>query len=291
MHYDGFSKHHPLTNFLFFLGAILFGVLFQHPAYLLAGMVCAGVYYVLLQGRIALKAIVKILPLWLIVALINPIFNTQGSHILFYLFGRPYTGEALAYGFAVGSILVITLLWFGCYNQIMTEDKFTVLFGNLAPSLSLLLVMVFRLIPNLVSRAGQIRDARRAIGKGGENLPLKEKITQGMTVLTALTGWALEGSIVTADSMRSRGYGAAKRTCFQIYQMRPGDYVALFATAVGALVTIIGAITGATDATYTPQISSAPVNMFLPFYCIYLLIPTMIHVKEVLLCRIFISKI
>ncbi len=291
MHYDGFSKHHPLTNFLFFLGAILFGLLFQHPAYLLAGIICAGIYYVLLQGRTALKAIAKMLPLWLMIALINPIFNTQGSHILFHLFGRPYTLEALAYGFAVGSILLITLLWFGCYNQIMTEDKFTVLFGNLAPSLSLLLVMVFRLIPNLLSRARQISNARHAIGKGGDDLPVKEKITQGMTVLTALTGWALEGSIVTADSMRSRGYGTTKRTCFQIYRMGFRDYLVLLAITITALITIIGAVMGATDATYTPQFWSSPVNIFLPFYCIYLLIPTFIHVKEVLLCRIFISKI
>ena len=291
MHTDGFSKYHPLTNFLFFFGAICFGVLFQHPAYLLAGVLCAGLYYALLHGRKSLKMFVGMLPLLLIVALINPIFNTQGSHILFHLFGRPYTMEALAYGFAVGSILVITLLWFGCYNQIMTEDKFTTLFGNLAPSLSLLLVMVFRLIPNLLSRARQISDARRAIGKGGDDLPLKEKITQGMAVLTSLTGWALEGSIVTADSMRSRGYGAAKRTCFQIYQMRLGDYLALTATVAAAIATIIGAAAGATDATYTPQLWSASVDIFLPIYCIYLLIPTFIHTKEVLLCRIFISRI
>ena len=291
MHRDGFSKHHPLINFLFFLGAILFGVLFQHPAYLLAGIICAGIYYVLLQGRTALKAIAKMLPLLLIVALINPLFNIRGSHILFHLFGRPYTLEALAYGFAVGSILVITLLWFGCYNQIMTEDKFTALFGNLAPSLSLLLVMVFRLIPNLTARTRQIRDARLAIGKGGDHLPVKAKIAEGMAVLTTLTGWALEGSIVTADSMRSRGYGTAKRTCFQIYQMRLGDWFTLLATVLTALFTIIGAAGGSVNATYTPDLWSAPVDIFLPFYCMYLLIPTFIHVKEVLLCRIFISRI
>lgn len=291
MQTNGFSKYHPLTNFLFFFGAICFGVLFQHPAYLLAGVLCAGLYYALLHGRKSLKMFGGMLPLLLIVALINPIFNIQGSHILFHLFGRPYTMEALAYGFAVGSILVITLLWFGCYNRIMTEDKFTTLFGNLAPSLSLLLVMVFRLIPNLLSHARQISDARRAIGKGGDDLPLKEKLTQGMAVLTSLAGWALEGSIVTADSMRSRGYGAAKRTCFQIYQMRLGDYLALAVTIATAIATIAGAATGATDATYTPRLWSAPVNIFLPIYCIYLLIPTLIHVKEVLQCRIFISRI
>lgn len=288
---DGFSKCHPVTNFLFFIGAICFGVLFQHPAYFLAATLCAGMYYLLLQGRKALKRIALMLPLFLIVAAINPIFNTQGSHVLFFLFGRPYTMEALFYGFAVGGILIITLLWFGCYNHVMTEDKFTALFGNLAPSLSLLLVMVFRLIPALLSKATQITNARRCIGKGAENGTYKEKLKSGMTVLMTLTGWALESSILTADSMRSRGYGTARRSSFQIYRMKRSDWCLLLFTTVTAVLTIIGAAKGVTDATYTPSLSAAPISVYLPIYCIYLLIPTFIHLKEVLLCRIFISKI
>lgn len=288
---NGFSKYHPLTNFLFFLGAISFGVLFQHPAYLLTGVLCAGIYYLLLKGRQTIKSIAMMLPLWLAVTLINPLFNTQGSHILFLLFGRPYTLEALVYGMAVGSILVITLLWFGCYNCIMTEDKFTALFGNLAPSLSLLLVMVFRLIPNLLTKAKQIADARRFIGKGAENGSLKEKIQNGMTVLLTLTGWTLESGILTADSMRSRGYGTAKRSNFQIYRFNGADWQALIVLVMAAAATVWGAATGAVEATFTPALSSAPISVFLPVYCIYLLIPTYIHLKEVLLCRIFISRI
>ncbi len=288
---DGFSKCHPVTNFLFFLGAICFGVLFQHPAYLLAALVCAGTYYVLLQGRKALKSMSMMLPMVVVVAAINPLFNIRGDHILFTLFGRPYTLEALGYGFAVGAILVITLLWFGCYNHVMTEDKFTALFSNLAPSLSLLFVMVFRLIPNLLSKARQITDARRSIGMGAENASFKERLNHGITVLLTLTGWALESSIFTADSMRSRGYGTAKRTSFHIYRMTASDWYLLLFTAVTAIITVWGAATGAVTATYTPVFSAAPVTVFLPIYCIYLLIPTFIHVKEVLLCRIFISRI
>ncbi len=288
---DGFSKCHPATNFLFFAGAICFGVLFQHPAYVIVGILCAALYYLLLQGRKAVKHMVLMLPLILAVAFINPLFNTRGSHILFLLFGRPYTLEALLYGFAVGGILVITLLWFGCYNCVMTNDKFTALFGNLAPALSLLLVMVFRLIPGLLAKAKQITDARRAIGKNAENAPLKEKLKHGMTVLLALTGWALESSVLTADSMRSRGYGAAKRSSFQIYRFTLSDGLLFITTVLLAGLTVWGAATGAVEATYTPVFSTAPVSVFLPIYCIYLLIPTFIHGKEALLCRIFISKI
>ena len=288
---NGFSKCHPVTNFLFFLFSICFGVLFQHPAYLLAGLLCAGTYYWLLAGRKALKTLLMLLPLLLIVAAVNPLFNTRGEHVLFTLFGRPYTLEALGYGFATGAMLVITLLWFGCYNQVMTEDKFTALFGNLAPSLSLLLVMVFRMIPNLMSKAKQITNARRSIGKGAEDAPVKEKIAHGMTVLLTLTEWAMESSIQTADSMRSRGYGTARRTSFQVYTMRRADWYLLAVTVFTAAITVWGAAAGAMTAEYTPNFSAASVSVFLPVYCIYLLIPTFIHLKEMLLCRIFISRI
>ena len=51
MRADAFSKRHPAVNFVFFLGAILGGMLNQHPAYLLAGVVSGAAYYLLLHGR------------------------------------------------------------------------------------------------------------------------------------------------------------------------------------------------------------------------------------------------
>ncbi len=291
MRTDGFSKLHPLTNFIFFLGAIGFGVVFQHPAYLAAGAAAGMLYYILLQGRKAFKSIAAILPLFLLVAVVNPLFNTRGDHVLFFLLGRPYTLEALCHGAGVGAILVITLLWFGCYNRVMTEDKFTALFGSLAPSLSLLLVMVFRLIPGLQRKAKQITGARRAIGMGSENATKKEKLRNATTVMLSLTGWSLESGIITADSMRSRGYGTAKRTHFHLYRMTASDWAALVWLTLTAVVTFWGVFWGHTAAAYTPTISFAPATPVLAGYCLFLLTPTIIHLKEVLLCRIFISKI
>ena len=288
---DGFSKCHPGVNFLFFIGAICFGVVFQHPLYLAAGLLCAGCYYLLLNGHRAWKSMGFMLAVFLAITLINPLFNTQGIHVLFRVFGRPYTAEALGYGAAVGAVLWITLLWFGCYNHVMTEDKFVALFGNLAPSLSLLLVMILRLIPNLIGKAKQITHTRRCIGKGVQDAPVKDKLSAGMTVLLTLSGWALENGITTADSMTSRGYGSTKRTGFQSYRFRGSDKWLTVIMLACLLLTAYGAFTGSTETVYTPHFSAAPVSVFLPVYCLFLLIPTYIHIKEVLLCRIFISKI
>lgn len=289
MHDDAFSKCHPLTNFVFFVGAIGFSVVVQHPLYLAASCAGAAVYLVLLNGRKGWKLILGMIPVFAALSVLNPLFNTYGQRVLFFVFGRPYTLEALYYGMAIGGIFVAMMLWFGCYSAVLTSDKFVCLFGSLIPALSLLLVMVLRMIPSLMRKAAQIMDARRAIGKGaGEGSHVREKVAAGMNVLSALTDWALEGSITTADSMRARGYGTAKRTSFQIYSMAASDWILLAAMVLLMALVILA---GGTEAAYTPVLSIAPPTWGLGAYCLYLLIPTVLHGKEALQWHISISKI
>lgn len=285
MRRDAFSEFHPAVNFIFFAGAIGFGVVFLHPAYLLSGAVCAAVYYLLLKGGRGWLLLLGLLPLFLILTIVNPLFNTAGSHVLFHLFGKPYTAEALLYGGAVAGILVVIMLWFGCYNAVMTADKFTSLFGNLIPSVSLLLVMVFRMVPNLIRKAGQIIGCRRSVGKH-TGAP-----SDGIAVLSALVSWVLEGSIITGDSMRSRGYGTATRSSFMIYRMTVRDWVLL-----GVLLALAGAVTaaavlGQTGTAFTPDFSCAAPSWGLLAYTAFLLIPAVLRTKEAIKWHISRSKI
>lgn len=286
---DAFSQYHPLTNFLFFVGAIGFCVVFQHPAYLAVGIGGAAVYYLLLHGRVGLHRLMGMLPVFLVVSGLNPLFNHYGSRALFTVFGKPYTLEALYYGMALGAMFVGMLLWFGCYSAVLTSDKFVCLFGSLIPSLSLLLVMILRMIPNLTRRAGEIAAARKCIGKGlGEGATNREKISGGLKQLSALTDWALEGSILTADSMRSRGYGSAKRTSFRIYHLCWRDWVLM--ALMGVLAALVIGL-GGTQASYTPKLWIPQPGWGLVCYGVYVLIPAAVHLQEELKWRIFVSRI
>lgn len=289
---DAFSKCHPAVNFLFFAGAIGLSVIIQHPAYLLAGTVTGAIYYLLLNGKKGIKTLLALLPIFLVLAAINPLFNTMGKTVLLHLFGRPYTREALLYGAATAAMLVIMLLWFGCYNKVLTSDKFTSLFGNLIPSISLLLVMVLRMVPNLIRKAKQIIGVRKSIGKGaGEAANAREKLKSGINVLDALTSWALEGSIVTGDSMRARGYGTAKRTSFMIYRMTPADWL-WTGVMLGLLgLTVTAACLGQFSAEFVPEIHLAKPSWGLATYTCYLLIPTALHIKEAIQWHISRSRI
>ena len=295
MKQDAFSKLHPAVNLLFFIGAICFGVLLQHPDYLLAGIFASGVYYFILNGKKGIRTILLMIPLFVFVTLFNPIVNTRGVTVLFTYFDRPYTLEALVYGVAVAATFVLMLLWFGCYGKVLTGDKFTCLFGNLAPSLSLLLVMVFRMIPNLLNKAKQIIGVRNSIGKGTEKSSFKDKLNSGMMVIGILTSWALEGSITTSDSMRSRGYGTSKRTSFMVYRMTKTDWISSLIMLVLLGVIIFFAVNGSMNAEFLPERNITPIKGFniIGFiaYLGYLMIPTILNIKEVIQWKISESKI
>lgn len=281
MGHDAFSKYHPAVNLVFFLGAIGCGVVIRHPAYVAGTVVTGAVYYLLLTGRRGWKLLGGMVPLFLFLTAINPLLNTQGQTRLFSIFGRPYTLEALYYGASIAGMFVSMTIWFGCYNHVLTSDKFTSLFGNLIPALSLLLVMVLRLVPTFLRKTKAISGARDAIGKGvGEGAGKKEKLENGLTVLGALTSWALEGSVVTGDSMRARGYGSARRSSFMLYTMGRGDW-ALLGIQLGLLIAVLASVfAGQAGADFTPTLEVTPISWGAAAYGAYLLIPTVLHIKE-----------
>ena len=110
---DAFSACHPAVNFVFFVGAIGCGVVFQHPAYLAVSIAASFLYYLFLGRRKALKPIAFMLVIVICLAAVNPIFNTRGEHLLFRVFDRPYTQEALVYGTALAGVFLTVFLWFG----------------------------------------------------------------------------------------------------------------------------------------------------------------------------------
>ena len=90
------------------------------------------------------------------------------------------------------------------------------------------------------------------------------------------------------DSLRARGYGAARRTSFRIYRMTSRDWELLGLSLVLAVIVILA---GGTAAAYTPELYIAPFSWGFVAYCAYLLIPTALHIKEAFQWHILRSRI
>ena len=283
---DRFATYHPAINFTFFLVAIVCGMILLHPAFLAISLLLSILYYLTIKGQKGWKLVCGMIPLLLVLSFINPLFNTYGEHVLItYFGGRPYTLEALCYGAALGSMMVSVLMWFACYNAVMTSDKFLFLFGKLAPSVTLVLTMVLRLVPSYQKKVAQMNGARRCIGKGTDTGTKKERVDHGITLLSVLTTWALEGSVVTSDSMRSRGYGCGKRTTFSIYRFEARDKALLTAMILLAGCVIFCCAKGGASVTYTPVLQvegfeNPYTKAGLTAYGAFLAIPSAINILE-----------
>lgn len=293
---DALSRCHPLVSFCFFIGAICLAALTMHPACILLSACCGICYYCLLKGRKAVRTLRMLIVLFAVVTLINPLLNTEGERVLGFVFGRPYTLEALIYGMVIAGLLCAVLVWAACFTAVMSSDKFITLFGRVIPAISLVLLMVLRLVPNMLRKTKQIAGARKAVGKGAaENASLKEKARDSLLVLSALLSWTLEGGLVTADAMRARGYQTGRRSSFRIMEMKAGDILLLVLMAVLAALAIVMVVSGGCDASFTPKLSVSPVGgryaLHFAAYAVFLALPVVLYIKETVLWTISRSRI
>ena len=274
---DAFSAYHPIINFLYFVLVLVFTMFFMHPISLVISLLSALAYSVCLNGTKAVRfSLTAILPMMLIAAVVNPIFNHEGATILTYLpSGNPLTLESMVYGVASAFMLAGVITWFSCYSAVMTSDKFVYLFGRVIPALSLVLSMTLRFVPKFKAQLQVVSEAQSCVGRDTANGSLLRRAKNGITILSILVTWSLENAIETADSMKSRGYGLPGRTAFSIYRFDGRDKLALLWLLFCGGYIILGWALGGLRWWYYPIISGAlmgafPVSLQLVYLALYL---------------------
>ena len=154
------------------------------------------------------------------------------------------------------------ILWFSCYNQIMTSDKFIYLFGRIIPAMSLMLSMALRFVPHFIAQLKVIRNGQKSVGMDVSNGKWFKKVRYALNMVSILVTWALENAIETADSMKSRGYGLKGRTAFSIYRFNRRDKILGGMLAVLFVVSGYGCCHGAAFSQYNPRILLAGFTIF-----------------------------
>ena len=251
---DAFSAFHPLANLSFFASVIGLSMFLMHPVFLTVSVLCAGGYLIyLLGGKGFFRQVGYLLPVLLFTAMLNPLFNHRGATTLFALLnGNPVTLESLCFGLASAVMMGATILWFNCCNAVFTTDKIIYLFGRIIPSLSLLISMTLRFIPRFKEYLQQTLRVLRAMRPPKTKI---ETLKQALTAFSATVSWAMEQSIVTADSMKSRGYGAAGRTAYANYRFEKRDAAALAAVALLDIGTIVPWLMGFLEWSFFPEMT------------------------------------
>ncbi|HBM99419.1 MAG TPA: cobalt transporter [Ruminococcus sp.] len=283
---DAFSQMHPIVNFIFFAFVIGFSMFIMNPACLLISLVCALFNVLYLNGKKAVRlSVLYLLPTIIIIAIVNPVFNHDGVTMLAYFpWDNPLTLESIIYGIATAVLLSSIVLWFSCFNEVMTSDKFIYLFGRIIPSLSLVLSMALRFVPGFIFQFNVIRNSQKCIGRDISDGKLLQRLKNAAKIISIMISWALENAIETADSMKSRGHGLKGRTAFSIYRFSKRDAAVLSIIIISGIILIIMSVLDVAKFRYFPSVKgnviSAPAIIYYALYFSLMIMPLAINVWE-----------
>ncbi len=278
------AGYHPIVSFSYFIVVIGTSMLYMNPVFQVISLIGALSYLIILDRYKTLKLIKFIFVMVLVIAIINMIFVNRGSTVLFYLRSNPVTLESLFYGFVSGLMLGSVMVWFSCYNEIMTSDKFLYIFGKITPTIALIVSMTLRLIPKLIEQTKIIANSQKTLGIDYNEGNISLKIKSCMRILSILVTWALEDAVQTADSMKARGYGIKKRTSFQIFEFINRDMVMLVYILISGMFLLAGYINGYGQLIFYPTIQKIDTDilsnmLYITFFIISIL-PSIQELRE-----------
>ena len=276
-----FATYHPAVCMLFFLAAIGFGFSTQHPVYVALSCVMSGAFLVYLRGwRPFLRTVGTCVPLVVFVGLLNSLFNAAGATVIWRWGPFCVCVEGLCYGVAMGGMLAAVLLWFACYNEVMTEDKFTYLFGRRLPTVSLMVSMISRWVPRMVSRGRSVHNSQEAL-IGGYDQSRRGTLRRGVRMATVLAGLGMEDSIQTADSMSARGYGSTTRTSYVLFRWHVREHVVLGLLVALAVANAMLLFADAGAFAFYPLVSSVEPSWGYATYALMLGTPFWVELERV----------
>ena len=285
MKQTAFAACHPAVNLLYFTLVLAFSMFFLHPFFLTASLLAAILCAVQMCGGAAVcRTACWLAPAAALAAAVNLAFTHEGATILAYLpSGNPLTLESIAYGTASAAMLSAIVLWFSCWNAVMSSDKLMYLFGRVIPALSLMLSMTLRFVPRFQAKFREVTAARHGMGLEPRGRNWLSKLKNAAAVFSIMVTWSLENAVETADSMKSRGYGLPGRTAFSLYRLGRRDKRLIGWLALCGAYTAAGWAAGGVRWRYYPTMRGAVTpysTSVLLAYFLLCLTPVLLQRKE-----------
>lgn len=268
---------HPAVYVLYYFTLIIFAFLYNDPYYLILFLICISVLIALQGISHEFKGLIKFfIPMSLLIIILNPLTSHVGTTQIYITRNFSITLEALIYGILMSTSLLIILLVFTSYNRAVSYQEMLYLFSKRFPHISMVIIMALRFVPLLSYRLSEVNKVFRFNQKrtlSGEGESRTDKIKKNANKLAVVVSWSMEESMLTAKSMKARGYGIKKRTSYLSYKFRRIDYLFLSLILITTITSIFGLLQGYGRIKIYPTISfNISENILSIYYLAFLIL-------------------
>ncbi len=230
---------HPLAWLAWLTGSAYLVLANQQPLHTILAVMALGVVFSWGSRRNSLaqgwRSFLKLgVGVWSIALLFNVLF-ARGGHLVLVrlpshwpLIGGAITLEAFLYGLASGGNLFATLLVFATFNLVVDRNR---LLRWVPPGLyqsGLIVSIALAFVPQMITSFQSIREAQAIRGHRVRG------VRDMIPLLVPLVTTALERSLILAESMESRGFGATRGS------PNGGQAPVQVTAAVGLLTMVLG---------------------------------------------------
>ena len=285
-----FDDMNPIAVAVYYLCVIAVTMFSMQPLMLSLSLLISVITCI--QNRsVGVRGHIFSVVLFVIAAVMNPIFVHNGATPLFYFNDNPITLEAVIYGVSAAGMTVAALYWLRSLSASLSSDKVMYIFGRFSPKLALIISMAIRYVGLFKLRWNRIQSAQKALGLYDDG-NLIDGLRGRARVLSILITWTLENGIVTAESMESRGWGSGRRTSYAPYRVHMSDISFIALCAALTAVTVVGL--NHTGAVYYPKMDF---DLFTPWgiagaaaFALLCMLPIIINTKEAVKWSLLRSK-
>lgn len=287
--HTAFDAAHPAVPALYLGITLALSMAAMQPVLIALSFAGAFAYGCCARGIGAcLRALRWQLPIIFVIAVFNPLFSASGSTELFRLGARVIYLESLCYGCAMGGLFVASVLWFQAASELLSFDKVMALFGNAAPIIALMISMTMRLVPRFLRQGRQIAAVQGVVASGsgvsgcGEGrVGPSDAFSRRLRLSSVLMGWGMEDALETADAMRARGWGVARRrTTYTRFHFTAADAGACVVLLAGGMLCAVLAWAATSQYAFYPTMSRLVVWWGYVPYAAWMLLPTLLHLRE-----------
>lgn len=237
------DKFHVIAAIAINLVLMMIVFLNNNPLILLAVFLWCLIVGITFHKEKALKkGLVYFIPLSIVTGIINMFFVNSGNIVLIKIYTKIITLESFLFALIMVFKILLVIYLFIILEAMVDSDSAVSYFSSKIPKTTLMMVIAFKLIPNMKNRFKDLQDIYTIRGLEYKDKNIKKRIVNSVPLLSVLLEDSLEGAFDIAESAYVRGFLSGKRTIYDRQKLKFKDFLLILWSLLILIIYLIFSI-------------------------------------------------
>ncbi|MFU0825241.1 energy-coupling factor transporter transmembrane component T [Clostridium sp.] len=230
---NNYNKMHTMTSIILNL-ILIFIILSTSSTIILFGVFVFNI--IIFKSSKSMdrlkKSFVYFIPFLIVGIIINSIFVSEGSTIVFTILNKNFTLEAILYSLIFSFRLLLIIHMFINLEIMIDSDKALSYFSKKLPKTTLTMLIGLKFFPAMKRRIYSLKEIYSIRGVNFEGNRLIDKVKGYAPVISVLLESSLEGAFDIGEAAYIRGFLSGRRSIYDKQVLQKSDYILIIESII-----------------------------------------------------------